>query len=153
MQIIVNYSDILFSNLYIFTQSTQWLSAFLPVYLYHAVYLVVICFKLHILPMTILPFLHLCSKPSGFLHLLSCACISLLPKPHSMPKTYMRLSPSSSLPSGYLLTYKHMCGVVAPDICPNCTLYPVVTTPLPETLKLLSTFLCYCRIRELVSTL
>ena len=90
---------------------------------------------------------------SGYLHLMSCACISLLPKPHSMPKTYMRLSPSSSLPSGYLLTYKHMCGVVAPDICPNCTLYPVVTTPLPETLKLLSTFLCYCRIRVLVSTL
>ena len=32
--------------------------------------------------------------------------------------------------------------------CPNCTLYPMVTTSLPKIFKLLCTFLYHCRIRE-----
>ena len=49
--------------------------------------------------------LPLCSIPSGSLHFMSFACIRPLPKTHSIPNKYMRLPPSSSLPSGYLIIF------------------------------------------------
>ena len=71
----------------------------------------------HILP--------LWSIPSGSLQFMLCACIRLLPEPHSMPDSYMRLPSSSRLPTGYLLIYRFFC-VVKSGTCPNCTVYPVV---------------------------
>ena len=88
-------------------------------YLYDVVYPVVICLKLYILPMIIFPFLPLCSKPSGFLHLLPCACIRPLSKQHSMHDRYVRLPhtandnshllPLSSIASGFLHSMSCVC--------------------------------------------
>ena len=113
--------------------------------------------------------LPLCSIPNGTLHFMSCACIRPLFEPHSMPNSYMRLPSSSSLASGYLLIFflsvwLHQVHAqtaestqyffyitvhaLASGTCPNCTLYPVVATSLPEIFKLLTTFLFYCKIRK-----
>ena len=51
---------------------------------------------------------------------------------------------SHSLPCGFYITVH----VLSSGNCPNCTLYPVVTTTLQEIFKLLSTLLFYCRISE-----
>ena len=47
----------------------------------------------------------LCSIPTGSLHFVTYASIRPLPEPHSMPNSYMRFPPSSSIPISYLLIH------------------------------------------------